>query len=161
MVVDRVTEAKYIKRLEEGYNIYDTQYYKWLKFNHPLEAVTWIKSAVGREQLPDAGPVTGKGVSSGEIPGPLQTRGTDVSSGEIPGPSRMASEGLNYISRFLVQVIPGPKEKSDSAPKRISGGRAFTSAECIKLLEQKEIEKQKAAEEKQKKKEKENKNRNK
>ena len=59
-----------------------------------------------------------------------------------------------YISRFLVQVIPAPKEKDDKEkPQRISGGRAFTSEDCIKILEEKAAKKQKEMEEKHKKKE--------
>ena len=38
------------------------------------------------------------------------------------------------------------------APKRINGGWAFTSAECIKFLEEKEAQKQKDKEKKQKEK---------
>lgn len=80
-------------------------------------------------------------------------QGSEVETTEKnPGPSQ-PSEQLKYISRFLVQAVPVPKEKDKTAPKWISGGRAFTSAECIKFLEEKEAQKQKDEEEKQKRKE--------
>ena len=49
-------------------------------------------------------------------------------------------ERLKYISRFLVQAIPASKEKDKAAPRWISGGQAFTSAECIKFPEEKEAQ---------------------
>ena len=134
--IDETTEAKYRRRFEEGYDVYDPEYYKWMKYNHPVEAETWIKN-VGR-------PMSSTGNTD---------QGSEVETTEKnPGPSQ-PSEQLKYISRFLVQAVPVPKEKDKTAPKRISGGRAFTSAECIKFLEEKEAQKQKDEEEKQKRKE--------
>ena len=34
--------------------MYDPEYYKWMKYNHPVEAATWIMSAIRTEDANDA-----------------------------------------------------------------------------------------------------------
>ena len=51
--IDEATQ-KYIKRFEEGYDVYDQEYYEWMKHNHPVEAATWIKSVIRTEDASDA-----------------------------------------------------------------------------------------------------------
>ena len=147
--IDQTTEAKYGRRFEEGYDINDPEYYKWMRYNYPVEAETWIKSAIRKEDANDVEkPVSSTGNTeqtpesettekSCENPGPLQPK-----SGEHPGPTKPL-EQLKHISRFLVQVIQVPKEKDKVTPKLISGGRALTSMECTKFLEEKEAQKRK------------------
>ena len=142
--IGKTTEAKYRRRFEEGYDAYDLDYYKWMKYNHPVEAETWIKSAIRTE---DANNVE-KSISSAGNTDQAPESETTKDSCKNPGPSK-PSEQLKYISRFLVQAIPAAKEKDKGAPKRISGGQAFTRAECIMFLEEKEAQKQKDQEEKQ------------
>ena len=91
-----------------------------------MEDETWIKSANNVERPMSSMDNTDQGSES---------KTTEKNT----GPS-IPSEQLNYISRFLVQAIILPKEKEKAAPKRISGGKAYTNAECIKFLEEKEAQ---------------------
>ena len=63
---------KYTRRYEEGYNIYDAQYYTWLQHTHPSYAKTWYQTAV----------------KTGSTPGELET---EIESSDMPGPSGLSS----------------------------------------------------------------------
>ena len=94
--IDETTEAKYRRRFEEGYDVCDLEYYKWMKYNHPVEAETSIKSAIRTE---DANSVEKPISSTGNIDQAPESATTEKSY-KNPGPSK-PSEQLKYISRFL------------------------------------------------------------
>ena len=74
-----------------------------------------------------------------------------LTSGFTPGSSgSTASSGqeLTYISKYLVQYVPGtPKPRATT--KRVSGYQVLTSSKCLAVLEEKEKRKQEWAEKKQ------------
>ena len=81
------TEAKYRRQFEEGYDVYDLEYYKWMKYNHPVEAETWIKSAIRTE---DANNVEKSISSTGNTDQAPESETTEKSC-ENPEPSKPKS----------------------------------------------------------------------
>ena len=63
---------KYTRRYEEGYNIFDAQYYAWLQCTHPSYAKRWYQTAV----------------KTGSTPVEPET---DLESSDMPGPSGLSS----------------------------------------------------------------------
>ena len=64
---------KYTRRYEEGYNIFDAQYYAWLQSTHPSYAKRWYQTAV----------------KTGSTPVEPET---DLESSDMPGPSGLSSD---------------------------------------------------------------------
>ena len=71
---------KYTRRYEEGYNLYDPQYYAWLQCTHPTYAKAWYQTAV------KIGSVSGEESATGE-------QETEAESSDLPGPSQLPSAG--------------------------------------------------------------------
>ena len=65
---------KYIRRYEEGYNLYDPQYYAWLQCTHPSYAKRWYQTAV-------------------KIGSASSEQETEVESSDMPGSSGLSSTG--------------------------------------------------------------------
>ena len=83
--IDKTTEAKYRRRFEEGYDVYDPEYYKWMKHNHPVKAEAWIKSAIRTE---DASNVEKPISSTGNTDQSPESETTQKKSCENPGSSK-------------------------------------------------------------------------
>ena len=78
---------KYTRRYEEGYNIYDPQYYTWLQHTHPDYAKAWYKTAVKIGSAPAPGDHSPAGEQEIEV-------GT-VESSDMPDPSGLSSTSLS------------------------------------------------------------------
>ena len=65
---------KYTRRYEEGYNIFDAQYYAWLQHAHPSYAKTWYQTAVKTGSTPSTE------LKSSDMPGPSALSSTDPSN---------------------------------------------------------------------------------
>ena len=84
----------------------------------------------------------GSSGSSGTTPSPM------VSPPGSSGSTASSGQELTYISKYLVQYVPGtPKPRATT--KRVSGYQVLTSSKCLAVLEEKEKRKQEWAEKKQ------------
>ena len=123
-------ESLFQRRVEEGYDIFDEPYVRWLMVRCP--------EAVKREWL-DKMPSSGIG-PSGQKCTPQQKE----TNGAKNKPRKRSIVGLKfgalgeteYISEYSHQAIPLPKEK----PKRIriTGARVLTSDEAMHIVQEKE-----------------------
>jgi len=65
-----------------------------------------------------------------------------VSPSGSSGSTASSGQELTYISKYLVQYVPGtPKPKATT--RRVSGYRVLTSSKCLAELEEKESKRKK------------------
>ena len=152
-------ESLFERRFEEGYDIFHEPYVRWLMVHHP-EAVKseWLdktpsSSGTGSSEQKD---IT-QDKESNEI-----TLNYNTVYGAMNKPRKRPIVGAKfgptgqteYISEYLHQAVPLPKEK----PKRIriTGARVLTSDEAMRIVQEKEdAKKQKELEKEKRKKERE------
>lgn len=138
-------EVLFKRRLEEGYDLYDEHYTRWLLIHHP-EAVKhdWLNRVSSSSKIFDSsGPKdVQKEPQTKEITlnydsvyGAMNKKRKRPIAGTKFGPTGERE----YISEYLHQAVPGCKE----TPKRIrlTGARVLTSDEAMQLVQQKEDEK--------------------
>ena len=153
-----VNEQLYQKRFEEGYDIYDEEYVKWLMVNHPNDVPSeWLTEVSTSSMVPanTTASQPDKSTKSDKIILNYSTvyealnrpRKRSRSYGSKPGGPEDTG---NYISKYLHQAVVVPKQKKKQI--RITGARVLTSEEAIKIMQEKEDEKQEKALEKEKRK---------
>jgi len=130
-------EIKYAGRYEEGYDLPDACYEMWLRLNHP-EINVHSDSRLPTPNTPllfKAGKIFPVQISSS----PVQVPDTNKSS--VPVQRSPLANVLNF------PTVEKPKKQTVTGKARV-----FTSAECLKMLKDKENEKHQKAEEKEKRK---------
>ena len=152
-------EQLYQKRFEEGYDIYDEEYAKWLMINHPNDVPSeWLTEASSSSKMPTTTPASqpDKSTKSDKIvlnyssvyEALNRPRKRSRTYDLKPGGSEDTG---HYISKYLHQAVVVPKQKKKQI--RITGARVLTSEEAIKIMQDKEDEKKEKALEKEKRKE--------
>lgn len=163
-------EELYSRRYEEGYNLYDPDYYQWLTINHPdaataLPEISILDSFVDVEPLepvtltpppnsptPHSQPVVATPLptsSCSPITAVKSTQQTTPLSATSPGEtSSSASTPSSSIREYLSPLTLYQSNK----PKKTGTARVLTSAECLKSLEEKKRQKEFLIEERERKK---------
>ena len=152
-------EQLYQKRFEEGYDIYDEEYVKWMMINHPNDVPSeWLTEVSSSSKMPATTTASqpDKSTKSDKIvlnyssiyEALNRPRKRSRSYDSKPGGSEDTG---HYISKYLHQAVVVPKQKKKQI--RITGARVLTSEEAIKIMQDKEDEKKEKALEKEKRKE--------
>ena len=146
-------EQLYQKRFEEGYDIYDEEYTKWLMINHPNNVPSeWLTGASSSSNSqPDKSTKSDKIVLNYSSVYEALNRPRKRSRTYDLKPGGSEDTG-HYISKYLHQAVVVPKQKKKQI--RITGARVLTSEEAIKIMQDKEDEKKEKVLEKEKRKEK-------
>ena len=142
-------EQLYQKRFEEGYDIYDEGYVKWLTANHPSYVPSeWLTEPFSSSMIPTttAASQPDKSTKSDKIvlnyssiyEALNRPRKRSRSYDLKPGGSEDTG---HYISKYLHQAVVVPKQKKKQV--RITGARVLTSEEAIKSCKTKKMKKRK------------------
>jgi len=125
-------KSKYARRYEEGYDLPDAQYEKWLEMSHP--------EVVNRSPCSDSQQPFASLISTPQAP--TSTRNTSVES--VSSSTEKVVVQRSPLSDLLnVPTANKPKVKVTTGKARV-----LTSAECLKALQDKENEKCRKSEEK-------------
>ena len=151
---DQMDSDMYVRRLEEGYDIFDENYTRWLLIHHP-EAVKrdWLQQVSSSSKIFGSSGIKDmqKEQQANEIIlnydrvyGAMNKKRKRPIAGTKIGPTGEKE----YISEYLHQAVPINKE----TPKRIrlTGARVLTNDEAMQLVQQKEDEKKQKQLEKEK-----------
>jgi len=159
-------EERYTRRFDNGYDLPDPKYERWLRIHHPIAASVLSQSVT--TSLLEGSSATPVHINLQLVPPVQQSRnddsstshslveqsssslpltdqamlsGTPSSTGSVSGPKRSP----------LAELVNTPRISQD---KRSKTGRArvLTSTECIRAFEEKEEQKRLAQEEKEKRK---------
>ena len=152
-------EQLYQKRFEEGYDIYDEDYVKWLMANHPNDVPSeWLTEVSTSSMVPATTTASqpDESTKSDEIVLNYNTvyealnrpRKRPRTYNSKPGGPEDTG---NYISKYLHQAVVVPKQKKKQIG--ITGARVLTSEEAIKIMQDKEDEKKEKVLKKEKRKE--------
>ena len=107
--------ARFQKRYDEGYDLYDVEYLRRLELNHPSDL------PADRSLL----------VSTPSTPSKVDS----FTSVELLLES--SENGMCNPSKYLIQYVAASTTKNKPA-KRVSGVRVLTSKECVKILKERE-----------------------
>ena len=157
-------ELKYAARFEEGYNLLDADYEAWLKINHPESTRPNNTNQTMNVPLPfvdTSSPLShSPSMASSSAPATIH-RSTQLSSVDstvsllthqsptVTSNSRQGSTQQSPIAELFNIPVNGKSKKKVTTGK----ARVLTSAECLKVLQDKENEKKQKAEEKEQRKE--------
>ena len=155
---DNCKQQLYQKRYEEGYDIYDADYVKWLMENHPddIPFTEWVEKTSSTVPTSAASLQPNKSTKSNEVTLNYKSVYEALDRPrKRPLPYKSRPEGPEdsgkYISKYLHQAVIVPKQKKKLI--RLTGARVLTSEEAMKMMQEKQDAKQKQALEKEKRKE--------
>lgn len=138
-------EIKYARRYEEGYDLPDARYEKWLRLNHPKINVH------SNSMLPT--PNTPLLSEVGRIFPVTLVQTSPVQASRVPDTNKSTKAPSFPAQRSpLADVLNIPTLEKSKKQTTTGKARVLTSAECLKILKDKENEKRLKAEEKEKRK---------
>ena len=168
---ESITEAmasKFERRFEEGYDLPDPMYQKWLAINHPEvnkyntphgSLVNFFPDA----STPDPAIIVEDDSNRASIsepnkvPSSFDTTASVSDAHKVPSSTiRPGHQSVNktnnnsIIYEFL--ETPTPKFKSRTSTRAVTTARVLTSSECLSIIREKEMKKRAEEEEKQKRK---------
>ena len=147
--------AKFQKRFEEGYDIPDERYDKWIEMYHPKSLAAKSHESDGSRLQFDGSlsqPSTSEGAEDSESDSPSHQSDSSLPLPSTPEGANNACVTLPHtsvLSKLLAQQVPAIKYP-DTKPKY--SARVLTSLENRLQLEEKERRKKEEAEEKERKK---------
>lgn len=154
-------ERLYSRRFENGYDLYDANYIKWLSIHHPIAAsvrrhepmadllTTPVVTPVQIDLQPAADQ---ENSTTGSTVHPVVENPPTNSANQTTSTSLSSATPESAVRRSpLAELVNTPRINKD---KQLKTGyaRVLTSNECIKAFEEKEERKRLAEEEKQKRK---------
>ena len=129
-------EELYKRRLEEGYDIFDEKYVRWLLLKHPDKVKSdWL------EKMPTSFKQSSQVILKYSSVYEALNRKRKNPRPVVVGP--VLDTQQNYISKYLIQEVALPKEKTKQV--RVSGARVLTSDECMKIVQEREDAKKEKA----------------
>ena len=143
--------AVYKRRYEEGYDIFDPAYTKWLQQHHPEAGTASLTTPKNSNPLSTASPSTpfsnqlSKSTSMPGATGQQSTPLSDLTNRRLSSSSGTSNGSV--VSKFLGGLPVRTPSRSSTA--KSSGARVLTSAECLALLKEKEEKKRRDKEEKE------------
>ena len=142
---EQFDEELYTKRLEEGYDIFDEKYVRWLLLKHPDKVHSdWL------ENMPSSSKQSSNVILNYSNVYEALNRKRKHQRPVVLGPPVLDKQ-KNYISKYLIQEVTVPKQKTKQV--RVSGARVLTSDECMKIVQEREDAKKEKALQMQKRKE--------
>ena len=139
----------YQRRFEEGYDLPDEEYTKWLKVNYPESFVEQSNDNDNNgetDSLTLADAFCNVPVASPDAIVDTELKGDQMRKDEVDNAVRYDETAtveepcnkLKYISKYLVQFVPNAKPKNTETAVRISGARVLTSDKCVTILKERE-----------------------
>ena len=120
-------EELYKRRLEEGYDVFDEKYVRWLLLKHPDKVKSdWL------EKMPTSSKQSSQVILKYSSVYEALNRKRKNPRPVVVGP--VLDTQQNYISKYLIQEVALPKEKTKQV--RVSGARVLTSDECMKIVQE-------------------------
>ena len=156
-VAEQITEemiAKFMQRYEEGYDLYDPIYQKWLEANN-LVSTTSNSVTENFADVPVLNPILVTGVEN-------NTSSVVSAASSIPArpslPSNLpanennniTSSYSNTVQKFMSPFASKPSRKSEN--RAVTTARVLTSKECLDIIKEKQLKKKAEEEEKQRRK---------